>query len=119
MDNNKTLKIARLRGSSIVKLIMLGSVIGFTLFTSVFGIAALFGVEVLQWNGQYVTGVNALLAAPFIGAFIGTILGLMSATFTYVGLRFYSVFRGISLEYVAPDNQTRSADKTEADSAIK
>lgn len=107
MKTTETLEVARLRGASIVKLIMIGSVIGGTIITSAFGIAALFGVEVVRWNGEGVTGLKGLLSSPFIGAFIGVIFGLFSATFTYVGLRFYSIFRGISLEYVPSENQTK------------
>lgn len=107
MKNTETLEVARVRGASIVKLIVLGSVIGCTLITSVLGFAALFGAEVLQWNKQYVTGIKGLLASPFIGAFVGVLFGLFSATFTYVGLRFYSLFRGVSLEYVPSNNQIR------------
>lgn len=115
MNNTKILKVARVRGSSIVKMVILGSAIGCTLFTSVFGIAALFGVEALQWNGQYVTGVKALLSSPFIGAFMGILLGLISAPFIYVGLRVYSIFRGISLEYVTSENQNAAPDEAAAD----
>ncbi|MCX4186646.1 hypothetical protein [Methylophaga sp. OBS4] len=100
MRNTETLHIARIRGASIVKLILLGSTIGWALLTSIFGIAALFGVEVVQWNDQYVTGIKGLIVSPFIGAIVGVLFGLFSAIFTYVGLRIYSLFRGFSVEYI-------------------
>lgn len=115
MKNTEILQVARLRGASIVKLIVLGSVIGCTLISSTFGIAALFGAEVVQWNEQYVTGIKGLIASPFIGSFIGVLFGLFSAAFTYVGLRFYSLFRGVSLEYVPFNNQIHPTTEAAAD----
>lgn len=105
MKQTKTMEVARLRGATIAKLIILGSVIGCTLLTTAFGIAGLFGAETVQWNGQYVTGLNGLIASPFIGAFIGIIFGMFTAAMTYVGLRVFSLFRGISIEYVPVDPQ--------------
>lgn len=115
MNNTETLHVGRLRGASIVKLIVLGSVIGCTLIVTIFGIAALFGAEVVKWNGRYVTGISGLLASPFIGAFLGTVFGLFSSVFTYVGLRFYSLFRGMSLEYVPFGNQKQPPTNAGAD----
>jgi len=113
MKNTEKLEVARVRGASIVKLIVLGSVIGCSLITTIFGVAALFGAEVVQWNEQYVTGIKGLIASPFIGAFIGVLFGLFSSVFTYVGLRVYSLFQGVSLEYVPSNNQIQpTADAT-------
>lgn len=115
MKNTETLEVDRIRGASVVKLILLGSTIGCALITSVFGIAALFGVEVVQWNEEYVTGIKGLVASPFIGAFVGFLFGLFSAVFTYLGLRFYSLFHGVSLEYVPSKNQIQPSADTMAD----
>jgi hypothetical protein len=115
MKNTETLEVARLRGASIFKLIVLGSAIGCALITLVFGFAALFGIGAVQLNAQYVTGIRGLLVSPFIGAFVGLIFGLFSAVFTYVGLRFYSLFRGLSLEYVPSENQIQPTANTAAD----
>lgn len=108
MNQTQVLTVARLRGASIVKLIVLGSTIGCMLISSLFGMAALFGVEAVQWNGQYITGIKGLIASPFIGAFAGILFGLFSAAFTWIGLRIYAIFRGITVEYVAFDNQIES-----------
>jgi hypothetical protein len=108
MKNTKTLDVDRIRGASVIKLILLGSTTSWILVTSVCGVAALFGAEVIQWNGQYVTGMKGLIASPFIGAFVGILFGLFSAAFTYLGLRFYSLFRGISVEYVPANSKTET-----------
>ncbi len=101
----ESLEIARLRGASIFKIVLLGSIIGWTVFTSLFGVAALFGAEAVKWNEEYVTGAKGFLASPFIGAFIGICFGLVSAIAIYIGLRIYSMFQGLTLEYIATDKQ--------------
>jgi presenilin-like A22 family membrane protease len=100
MKRTETLLVSRVRGASLVKLIVLGYVIGSTFITSIFGIAALFGVEILQWNEQYVTGIKGLIASPFIGAVLGLFFGLFAVLFVYIGLKIYSFFRDLTLEYV-------------------
>lgn len=109
MKQTETLEVSRLRGATIFKLIILGSVVGCTLITTIFGVAGIFGVEAIQWNGQYLTGLKGLFASPFIGAFIGVIFGMVTAVSTYVGLRVFSLFRGISIEYVPVGQQPSPA----------
>ncbi|MGM0442302.1 MAG: hypothetical protein ACQEQC_07775 [Elusimicrobiota bacterium] len=101
MDKTKTLKADRIKSTSITKLILLGSVLGGILLITLFGLAALFGVEILKWNDQYVTGIKGLIASPFIGAFAGFIFGVASSVLTSVGLGVYSKFRGIKINYVS------------------
>ena len=59
-----TLRVKWLRGSSIFKLILIGHVIGLTLLCGVFSVPAVFGVEILSWNGEYITGPLALVMGP-------------------------------------------------------
>ena len=99
----KVLKVKRLRGTSIFKLILTGNMIGLGLLCAIFSLPACFGVEILAWNGQYVTGPVALLAGPLIGVFLGLLFGMFVAAFVYVGLRFYSRFRSLELEYIPTD----------------
>ncbi|HET7370909.1 MAG TPA: hypothetical protein VFK45_08730 [Gammaproteobacteria bacterium] len=106
MNKTETIVAARIRGATVIKLIVLGSTLGYTIIGLLCGIASLFGVEILQWNDEYVTGVTGFVASPFIGAFIGLIFGLFSAAFTYLGLRTYAFFRAVSVEYIAYSSQT-------------
>ncbi|MDQ2077738.1 GNAT family N-acetyltransferase [Marinimicrobium sp. ABcell2] len=115
MNRTAILDIARMRGASIFKLTLMGSVMGCTLIMSVFGVGALFGLEILQWNEQYVTGIKGLVASPFIGAFVGLLFGVFSAVFVYVGLRFYSLFSGISLEYIPSNHDNQPSEKGTTD----
>lgn len=100
----QTIQIKRLRGASIFKLCILGNCIGFMLLSMVLSIPAFFGSDVLKWNETYLTGVLALIAGPFLGAFIGGLCGLFSGVFMYVGLRVYALFRVIEIEYLPGDD---------------
>jgi hypothetical protein len=55
-------------------------------FAALFGVLALFGVDIVKWNGAYVYGPGALLAALLIGGvftLIGSVIlmlgGMMAA----------------------------------------
>jgi len=100
---SESLKIKRLRGASIFKIIVFGSALGCAVISTIFGIFALFGAEVVQWNEQYVTGIKGFLASPFLGLFAGGFLGLFASFFVYIGLRAYSMFRNIVIEYIPSD----------------
>ena len=100
----KSLTVKRLRGASILKITVLGTAVGFALLCTVFGVFALFGAELLQWNGAYITGPKALVAGPFIGLFVGGLFGLFAGISAYVGLRLFARFKPLHLEYLPLDD---------------
>ena len=110
MKQTEHLEVSRLRGGTIIKLIVIGSIIGCTLFATLAGAIGLFGVELLQWNGQYLTGVKGLVASPFVGAFIGMIFGGIVSATTYIGLRFFALFSSLSIEYLPAHQSPRSTE---------
>ncbi|MBI3712152.1 MAG: hypothetical protein HY253_04200 [Burkholderiales bacterium] len=118
MKKTETVEVARVRGATIVKIVTLGSVIGWALMSSLFGVAALFGVEVIKWNGAYLTGLAGLLASPFVGAFVGLVFGLLTSLFAYAGLRFYSLFRTLTVEYIPSENQVQTNIITVSESGV-
>lgn len=99
-EPDRTDRSARIHGSTLVKLIVLGSTTGFTLFTTALGIAALFGAHTVDINSHYVTGIKALFIGPFLGLFMGISLGLLCAFSTYIGLRSWALFRSIRVKYI-------------------
>src|SRR5210317_2062742 len=96
----QTLRVKRLRGASIFKVILIGNVIAFTLLCGVCSVPAVFGVEILSWNDENITGPLALVMGPLMGVLAGVLLGLFLGLFTYVGLRVFSLFQSLELEYV-------------------
>jgi len=109
MTETELITVKRIRGGSIIKVILIGSVIGCAIVTTVFGFFALFGAEVVKWNDQYITGIKGFIASPFIGLFIGGVFGLFTSFFVYIGLRIYALFNDISIEYI-PSNQSINTD---------
>ena len=103
MNMTESIKTKRVRGTSILKLIVIGCAFGCATITTIFGILSLFGANVVQFNGQYITGVKGFLASPFIGLFAGVFLGLFTSFFVYIGSRIYSLFRNIEIEYIPAD----------------
>ena len=109
MSQTAALTIQRLRGATIFKLILLGNTIGAAVLMSVLGIFTLFGTEIIQWDGQYLTGMRGLLLSPLIGTVLGFIFGLFTALFTYVGLRLFARFKLFTIEYVPANSNPRMA----------
>ena len=100
MQQTSYITAKRIRGASIFKLCLLGNVVVFTLFFVLAGLLALFDIDILKWQGGYVTGFKALIVAPLAGVLMGVFYGLLAAVFTYVGLRIYSFFRPVVVEYI-------------------
>ncbi len=98
-----TLVVKRLRGASILRLVLTWSALGFAVIFSALSLPASMGLEVLKWNGQYVAGPQALVLGPLLGMFAGILLGLFMALPVYLGLRIYAYFRPTALEYLPKD----------------
>jgi hypothetical protein len=73
---------------------------GYSVLCVLLSVPAAFGVEILSWNGEHVTGPMALIAGPLIGIFVGTVFGIFSGLITYLGLRVYGKFKPLNLEYI-------------------
>lgn len=104
MTTTEVIEVQRVRGATLIKLVVVGSTIGCSLLCIVAGVFSFFGVEILTWNEEPVTGLSGLLSSPFIGAFIGLMFGLFTAFFAYVGLKVLSLFKPVVIEYVPVEN---------------
>ncbi|HJT98623.1 MAG TPA: hypothetical protein VJ696_09945 [Rhodanobacteraceae bacterium] len=65
------------------------------------GIAALFGANAVSWNDKPTTGFGALIISPFIGFFVAAFFSAFAGSAIAFGLWLYSMFRPISIEYIA------------------
>jgi hypothetical protein len=108
MTKTSTMQVQRVRGATIVKMVLLGYVVSCTALTTICGVFAAFGTEILRMNGRYLTGISGLVAAPFTGLFIGLIFGLFSAVLVYLGLRLYAFAKPITIEFVALEERGES-----------
>lgn len=89
--------VRRISTGSVFKLIFLGSWIGSVPIFLGFGILATGGVEIVSWNGSYITGPGALIGSPLLGLFLATLFGAFVGSMTALGLWLNSKFRSITL----------------------
>lgn len=105
----REVRVRRLTVGSIFKLIFVGSWIGSIPVFLFFGVLAASGVELLLWNGEYVTGWRALLGSPLLGLFLSTMSALIVASLTVVGHWIISRLGGLRL-YCQLDGVDARAD---------
>jgi len=95
----KEITVQRIAAGSLFKLIGLGLAGVFVPITTIMGVFSLLGVQAItiKWNDQALTGIAGLLSSPFIGLFIAGIFTLLIGSCVVLGLRFYSLFRPITV----------------------
>ena len=97
------LLVWRLSTGTVFKLVGLGLVCSMVPFAFLMGLLAMFGADTLTWNDQPKTGISALLISPFIGVFVAAIFSAIGGCAMSFGLWAYSMFRPVSLSYLACD----------------
>lgn len=96
-----TIVIRRLRGGTLFKLIFIGNAAFLVPFTMLMGVLAFFDAgTTISWNEQTLTGLPALVAAPFMGVFMALMFSAFAWVSLYCGLWLYSRFRPLELEYI-------------------
>ena len=98
---SETLKIQRLRGGTLFKIIFIGNSLFFIPFSVLMGIFSFFGAETVKWNGQPLIGFAGLVASPFIGVFVTLLFSAFNWVPIFIGLWLYSKFKPIQLEYIS------------------
>jgi len=98
----KEIYISRLAAGSVFKLVGIGLLCSLLPLTILAGCTAFFGLNSLLWNGQPVTGVTALIAAPFIGLFMVAMFTMLLGTSIAFGLWIYSFIGPIEIAFKAP-----------------
>ncbi len=93
------LEVKKLSKATILKIYFIGIGVSAMTFTTLCGIAALFGAETVNWNGDQITGSAALIYGPLIGAMITIFATLLCTVLSIFGLWVYSFFKPLSLEF--------------------
>ncbi len=101
MKNTQILNIKRIRGGSVIKGVILGTIIGMAFFGVFISLGALTGVSPITVNGKEIVGIQGFFYSILLGFFMSIFWALTNALFVYIGLRIYSFFRPISIEYIA------------------
>ncbi len=94
------LEVRKLSKATVFKIYFIGIGISAMTVTVLSGIAAIFGAETVNWNGEQVTGFSALIYGPLIGAMFTIFASLFCWVLSLFGLWVYSFFRPLSLEFI-------------------
>jgi hypothetical protein len=89
--------VERVSAGTVIKLTCIGMAASIIPFAVLMGLLATGGASTLQWNGQPITGLWAVISAPFIGIFCSALMTIFSAPLMILGLWLYSLLRPITL----------------------
>ncbi len=84
---------------SLFKLLFVGFSAGFSVFSLLCGIAAIFGAETIQLNGVYRTGIEGLVYSVFMGPVFGVLFACLIWLFLVPGLWIYSFFQPLKISF--------------------
>lgn len=95
----QTLTIQQLSTSTVFKLVAIGSMCSFVPIFLVIGLLSAMGNGTIQWNGQAVMGMKALLLSPVMGAMAALMTTVILGTLLSLGLWIFSLVRPVQLKY--------------------
>lgn len=93
------LEVKRLTTGTVFKILGIGYACSLIPFSLLMGIFSFFGAGTVTWNGQPLTGIVGLVAAPFIGVFLALLFAGLFGLFLAFGLWIFSRFRSLVLVY--------------------
>lgn len=99
----RDVKIKRISAGSMLKLIAIGLYLSIVPLSLLVGFLSLFGIGRVMWNGRPLYGVTALIASPFVGVFLATMLTAIVWASCSFGLWVFSRYRPIVLELQEAD----------------
>lgn len=92
------LMIKKLSVATVYKIAFIGFSSTLVPFFMICGVLAMFDQATLKLNQDILTGVNALVAAPFMGFFAALALTLMVGSVLALGLWLFSKFKSLEIE---------------------
>ena len=95
----KELQVARLSTATIYRVFFLGSLFGCIPIFFILGVLGYFGMSTLTWNHQPLTGMTAVIAGPFIGAFFALFGTATFGSAVALGLWLRSRFGPLAIQY--------------------
>ena len=109
------LEVKKLSKATVLKIYFIGIGISAMAVTVLSGIAAFFGAETVNWNGEQVTGGAALIYGPLIGLMFTIFASLFFWILSLFGLWVYSFFRPLSLEFIELNIESNVQDSKNED----
>ena len=95
----QSLTIRHLTTGTVFKLVAIGSVFSLVPFFLMLGVLSAMGNGSMQWNGQALVGMKALLLSPVLGLVAALLATLFFGTLLSLGLWLFSLIRPIQLQY--------------------
>ncbi|CAJ0894291.1 hypothetical protein [Ralstonia flatus] len=99
----RDIKVKRISAGSMLKLIAIGLYLSIVPLSLLVGVLSLFGIGRVMWNGRPLYGLTALIASPFVGVFLATMLTAIVWAGCSFGLWVFSKYRPIVLELQEAD----------------
>lgn len=93
----REITVQRLSAGTLFKLAAIGLATTIVPFSTLMGVAALFGASTVTWNQQAITGLAGLMASPFIGLFIVLVFTMFLGSSMAFGLWLFSKFKPMTL----------------------
>lgn len=97
-----TVKIRRIAGGSLFKLILIGNVLFLVPLSVGTAIVAAFGIggALVTWNEKAPSGLTGVLTSPLTGLVLALVVSACLWFAMYVGLWVYTKFKPIELEFI-------------------
>lgn len=92
-----TLVVRRLSVPSVYKLFAIATISAFVPITTLGGLISVVTGQGVNWNGQVLTGITALVASPFIGLLLALMFTAIWGSICVAGLWLYSKLRPLQL----------------------
>ena len=95
-----SIRVQRLAGWTIYKIIFLGTTFSLGIFCVLMGVLALFGANTVMWNGANVYGFSGLFVSILLAVFFVFAITLVFGTACLFGIWLYSKFETMGISYV-------------------
>jgi hypothetical protein len=111
----KSITIKRFTALTLFKIVGIGCSISLIGFAVLMGLFAFFGAHTVNWNRQSITGISGLVASPFIGFFLATLLTIVAWIGFGLSFWLFSLFGSLRVDYISDDaSQTNEMKNTSA-----
>jgi len=98
-DMIQNLTIQQLTTGTVFKLVAVGSLFSIVPVFLVVGLLSAIGNGAMEWNGQALIGIQALVWSPVVGLVAAMMTTVIFGTLLALGLWIFSLIRPVQLQY--------------------
>ena len=107
---SRKIKVKRLRGGTLLRLLLIGNFIFFIPLSIIIGILGFFGLVSVNIDDKPVTGLTGIISSLFAGLWTALFLSIFIWGTSFLGLWFYSKFRSIELGYIPVSEEEKKTN---------